>query len=106
MVVVIVVILDETPAVHVNHVALAAGAEEVEAADALPECRANLASNFFLIGAETRDVANLLAMRVASHDAIHHGRFSRLCVAVRRPNRVCLDVFSVIHVHEAFVDEA
>src|SRR3569833_1851275 len=106
VVVVLVVVLDEASAVDVDDVALAAGAQEIEAAHALAERGRDLARDLLLLAAQLRHVANLLAVGVAAHDAVDDGRLARLGVAVVWSHRVGLDILGIVDAHELLVDVA
>ncbi|KAI3482841.1 hypothetical protein L1887_54401 [Cichorium endivia] len=104
LVVVEVVALDKAPAVDVDDVALAADAEEVEAADVLLEGGGDGGGHFDLFGGEFGDVADLLAVWVAFDDAVDDGRLAGLCMDKVRADGVDLDVLCIVDVHELLVD--
>ena len=85
-------VLHKRPAVDVAHVRAAAGAQQVEAADRLPEGEDDLPRDFLLDPSEDQRVALLLAALVAQHLAVDDGALARLGVRILRPDRVHLDV--------------
>ena len=85
-------VLHKRPAVDVAHVRAAAGAQQVEAADRLPEGEDDLSRDFLLDPSEDQRVALLLAALVAQHLAVDDGALARLGVRILRPDRVHLDV--------------
>lgn len=49
-------------------------------------------------------VPNLLALRIASDNAVYHWRFACFCMREVFPDGIDLDVLHVVHVYEFFID--
>ncbi|KAJ8575995.1 hypothetical protein ON010_g3218 [Phytophthora cinnamomi] len=92
VVVVLLRVLDEAPAVDVAHVRGVAHPEDVEAADGLLEGAADPVRDLLLLGGQHDRVPDLLAVGIAHHAAVQHGGLARLRVRVVRADRVHLDV--------------
>lgn len=99
-----VVSLDERPPVDIDNVALAVRAKQVEAANVLLERDRNVARHLLLRIGKLADEANLLALGVATDEAIDDGRLARLGVHKVGAERVDLDVLRVLDVDELLID--
>eukprot|EP00967_Tisochrysis_lutea_P012416 scaffold13923_cov26-Tisochrysis_lutea.AAC.2 len=98
-------ILDEGPAIHVAHIRLAAGAQQIEAAQCLPEGKNHFARDLLLVVRQDERVAELFATRVAHNLAVNHGGLARLAMCILWPNSVDLNV-RTLRLEEFFVNVA
>lgn len=92
VVVVLVGVLHEAEAVHVAHVGLAIGPEQVESADGLLERQTHLPGDELLGVVEDDRVADLLALAVALHLSVEGRALPGLRVGIVRADGVHLDV--------------
>lgn len=106
MLVVVFVVFDKAPAVDINDVTFARSSKKIESANALTKCSRDLACHVSLLGAQGSDIPQLLAVGIASNNAVNDGRLSRLSVAEIGADCVCFHVFRVVNLHKAFIHVA
>lgn len=97
--------LDEAEAVHIAHIALVLGPEQIEAANVLLESLLYFARNLLLFLRQIDWVANFFSVPIALHDAVEGRTLSRLCMSIVTANRVNLYV-EAIGRQELFVNVA
>ena len=106
LVIVVVVILDEAPAIDVDHIALVSHAKHIEAANPLPKPVRDLGGNGRFLFTQFGDIPQLFPMGIASDETVDHGGLSRFGMAEVRPNRVCFDILGIIDPQELFIEIA
>ena len=103
-IVVVVVVLDEAPAVDINDKAFLVNTQKIEATHCLTKALGDLGCHDGLLLGQRRYVSDLFAIRVTLDNTIDNRRLARLCMDITLANCIRFHILCVFHFQELLVD--